>query len=102
MLLAPTMSIASTEVSVPPHEQVAPHSPWWRQTQPSARRMERGSTEITQRRTWENYCAELERLWNEFRLSGYTPEAWQDYQASAEQAKRRYIYGDSEPLMTQA
>jgi hypothetical protein len=95
MLLIPSMPIDSNPVAVPLQEQVVTHNSWWRPKQSLGRR----PYEAAQRGTWESYCAELDRLWNEFRLNGYTPEGWQEYQASAEQAKRRYFVTEIEPTL---
>jgi hypothetical protein len=94
MLQALTMSLAMSAVAVPPGEVVENHGGWWQHTQPTVRRFERKPVDTARRLNWECYCNELERLWSEYRTAGSTTEAFETYKAAAQEAKRRYVYGD--------
>jgi hypothetical protein len=94
MLHAITMSLALSTPVVPCCESAGRAGESAPQGGHLVRRFERKPTDDARRLSWHAYVQELDRLWNQYRQSGSTPEAFEQYKAAATALKSRHVYGD--------
>lgn len=94
MHLTAILIAAAATSFVPPNEPVVDHSQPYHYTQPTVRRFEDRRMDDQRRESYNVYVNEIDRLWQEYRLAGSTPQAFRVYQDEAAQAKTRYIYRD--------
>ena len=79
---------------VPPGGIVVDHSQPYHWTQPTIRRFERRAEDDSRRAGWNEFNAELEKLWAEFEKAKRTPEAWETYKSGVRKARTNYVFQD--------
>src|SRR5690349_24938371 len=94
MLPALALYVALSATAVPPGTPVENHAHPGHYAQPTVQVFERKPVDDYRKASWIRYNADLEQLWQTYRLAGSTPAAWQAYQAGANAAKYRYLYDD--------